>query len=175
MAHLASSGPIGWPQLVFLLFAGAVWLINAISRAKAARPGAAPARAAPEQPEPTEAPAAQDTGADERAQRVREEILRKIAERRASASTRDLRTIIKAEYERREPAGGSAPADFSGALPAAAAAMAIPPMAPPPGIGAAGPVAPTPGAVWLDELRSRDCVRRAILAREILGPPIALR
>jgi hypothetical protein len=55
------------------------------------------------------------------------------------------------------------------------AQQAIPAFAPPAGAAAAGAPAKTAGALWLDELRSRDSARRAILVREILGPPIALR
>jgi hypothetical protein len=41
-------------------------------------------------------------------------------------------------------------------------------------VGAGSPGSP-PGIQWLDELRSPETARRAILLREILGPPIALR
>ncbi|HEY1764330.1 MAG TPA: hypothetical protein VGF85_05355, partial [Opitutaceae bacterium] len=34
---------------------------------------------------------------------------------------------------------------------------------------------PVPVSPWLEELRTRDSSRRAILLREILGPPVALR
>jgi hypothetical protein len=57
-----------------------------------------------------------------------------------------------------------------------ASAMTLIPQAAPAAVLAAGTTAArTPGSLWLEELRSRDSVRRAILVREILGPPIALR
>jgi hypothetical protein len=55
------------------------------------------------------------------------------------------------------------------------AATGTPPGGSAVGLPAAGPPGPRAGAWWLDELRARDSVRRAIVAREILGPPVALR
>ena len=177
MALLAASGLASYPQFIFLLFAGAVWLVNILARAKASRPGPAPGHATPGEPDrggPVE-PVAQESEAEERARRVREEILRKIAERHPAATTRDLRSIIKSAYERREPVGGYPKPGFPAASATIPAEPAIPPVAPLAGAPQAGLQARPAGAVWLDELRSHDSARRAILVREILGPPIALR
>jgi hypothetical protein len=177
MALLAASGLASYPQLIFLLFAGAVWLVNILARAKAARPGPAPGHVTPGEPDrgAPEAPVAQESEAEERARRVREEILRKIAERHPAATPRDLRSIIKEAYERREPVGGFAKTGFPAAPATMPAGPAFPPVASPAGAPPAGPQARPAGAVWLEELRSHDSARRAILVREILGPPIALR
>lgn len=177
MALVVASGLSSNPQLVFLLFAGAVWLVNILARAKAARHGPAPGPLAAEQPQPggSGSAAAQESEAEERARRVREEILRKIAERHPAATTRDLRNIVKAAYERREPVGGLAAKGLPAAQPKMAAETAISAVSPLAAAPLGGPQARTAGAVWLDELRSHDSARRAILAREILGPPIALR
>jgi hypothetical protein len=173
--HLASSGASSLPQLVFVLFAGAVWLVKLLNRPKPSPAGSVPN---PQRSEETQADepdiaAPADPEAEERANRVREEILRKIAERNPSASAGQLRSLVKAAYQRREPVGGAA--KRPAAQPARMAQQAIPAFAPPAGAAAAGAPAKTAGALWLDELRSRDSARRAILVREILGPPIALR
>ena len=176
MAHLASSGASSLPQLVFLLFAGAVWLVKILNRSKAP-----PASRPPVQPGPEAAdsgdpgvPLAQDSEAEERARRVREEILRKIAERHPSASVGELRGLVKAAYARREPVRGAAGPVPSTMQPAVIAPPAFAQAAPEAFSGNTLPVK-SAGAVWLDELRSHDSARKAILVREILGPPIALR
>ena len=177
----ASSNPLDWllsqPQLLVVVFAGAVWLMNMIARARRASSGAddAPERGRGQGP----VPSAGDVDVDERARRVRAEILRKIAERRGIAPTAQP---ARARIERWAPAP---PEIAPEAAPRAAGVPATVPGVPPlpaPQAPRAGPApalggAPgaTPGAVWLDELRGRDSVRRAILVREILGPPIALR
>jgi len=172
---LAASGASSLPQLVFLLFAGAVWLINILSRAKArpAEPQPGPQRAEEADAPGPDLPEAADPEAEERANRVREEILRKIAERNPDASARQLRGLVKAAYQRREPVGGAAMRPSPGTPPAAPAMAASLPPAPAP--GAAGAQARSAGAAWLDELRSHESARRAIVVREILGPPVALR
>jgi hypothetical protein len=172
MVHLASSGA-ALPQLVFLLFAGAVWLVKLLSRPKAspAGPLPGPPRAEEAEPDETGDPAAEDPEAEERARRVREEILRKIAERNPSASAGQLRNIVRAAYQRREPVGGAAAPARAPTYAQQALAPAEPPAAP---MAAVTP-AKSAGAVWLEELRSHDSARRAIVVREILGPPIALR
>ena len=175
--HLASSGASSLPQLVFVLFAGAVWLVKLLNRPKPSPAGPIPdARRAEEtQADEPDIAAAADPEAEERANRVREEILRKIAERNPSASAGQLRSLVRAAYQRREPVGGAAERPSSAALPARMAKQAVPPPAPPAGAAAAGAPARSAGAAWLEELRSRDSARHAILVREILGPPIALR
>jgi hypothetical protein len=106
--HLASSGASSLPQLVFVLFAGAVWLVKLLNRPKPSPAGSVPN---PQRSEETQADepdiaAPADPEAEERANRVREEILRKIAERNPSASAGQLRSLVKAAYQRREPVGG---------------------------------------------------------------------
>lgn len=106
MVHLAASGASSLPQLVFLLFAGAVWLVKVLnSRTKAAPASRPPVQTGPEVADSGEpgVPFAQDSEAEERSRRVREEILRKIAERHPSASVGELRGLVKAAYARREP------------------------------------------------------------------------
>jgi hypothetical protein len=169
MAPLAESNPLSWllsrPQLVFLLFAGAVWLVKILNRAKAAAAQPAPEE---EKAEPEQSlggmggPAVQDPEQEQRRRLVREDILRKIAERRTPASVRELHSIVTATYGDRKAAKAALPV-------AQPTAPVIAPIAP------AGAPARTPGSLWLEELRSRDSARRAILVREILGPPIALR
>lgn len=165
------------PQLLFLLGAGAVWFFKTLSRAKAA----SAARTPPPQDAGREdagslvGSSGRDTGDEERARLVREDILRKIEERRTPAAVRELQTMVKAAYQRRAPVK-AAP---SVVAPAPVPVQPIPqpdPIAAPAAVSLAGvlPVR-TQGAVWLDELRSRDSARRAILVREILGPPVALR
>jgi len=177
MVHLAASGASSLPQLVFLLFAGAVWLVKVLnSRTKAAPASRPPVQTGPEVADSGEpgVPFAQDSEAEERSRRVREEILRKIAERHPSASVGELRGLVKAAYARREPVRGAAGAVPPAAQPTAIAQPAFAPVAPAAFSVNTLPVK-TAGAVWLDELRSHDSARKAILVREILGPPIALR
>jgi len=175
IVYLASSGP-AFPQLVFLLFAGAVWLVKLLSRPKASPgPHPGPQRAGAAEPDELGEPPTEDPGAGERARRVREEILRKIAERNPSASEGQLRNIVRAAYQRREPVGGTAaPARAAHATTPAPQAF-LPPVAPAAGLAPVSTPAKTAGSMWLEELRSHDSARRAIIAREILGPPIALR
>ncbi len=165
------------PQLLFLLGAGAVWFFKTLSRAKAAtaaRP-VTPQQTAQEGAGGLGDSAASETEDEERARQVREDILRKIEERRTPAAVRELQSMVKAAYQDRtaaRPAPASA-APVRVLAPAPAVPNPITAPALEPSAGAAAPR--TAGAAWLDELRSRDSARRAILVREILGPPIALR
>ena len=190
MPPLAASDPRNWlltqPQLLFVLFAGAVWVFKMIARARASASNRARGSQEAERPEPggQGPPAGQDPDDEFRARRVREEILRKIAERRAG-SLAPQPALIRAERMAIEPPpiAGEAPAGSRGAADAAAAVRVagVQPLAtaptglPPAGALLGGAPGPSAGALWLDVLRSRDTVRRAILVREILGPPIALR
>jgi hypothetical protein len=187
-----SSGPGGWllshPQLVVVLFVGATWLVKMINRARSAAQGPVPGPQGTDGPESggkSEA-AGRDLEDEERARRVREEILRKIAERRAGAGAAQparARTERQAQGPPAIPKAAPASSRVSTVGTAAAVAPAAPqaaqtPMAPrsASAVSSAGVMAgPTPGSLWLDELRSRDSARRAILVREILGPPVALR
>jgi hypothetical protein len=191
---LAAVDPRGWlmsqPQLLVVVFAGAVWLVKMFNRAKSAASGASGAKE-PVQPEPAgEDVAAQRALEDEeRRQTVREDILRKIAERRARASASPQPATLRVErvppapppvskappYVSRASAEGPPAAATAGALPPAPAAIGGFPAFSPSGPLAGVVTAPSAGALWLDDLRSRDVVRRAILVREILGPPVALR
>ncbi len=184
MALAASTDPGTWalahPQRLVVLFAGAVWLFNMIARARSA------ASSAEGRPPGEREPAAGGQGGapsgdpedDERARRVRAEILRKIAERRTGLP---VLQPARAREERWSPGPPDMPADALMANrgpaegPSAAGAPAARPLggAPAP-IGAASPGL-SAGAAWLEELRGRDSARRAILVREILGPPVALR
>jgi len=164
MIMAASSDPGRWlfsqPQLIFVAIAGATLLFRMIKHAggvgelpkdEPAKPG-------------SRASSAEVTGeGEERTRRVREDIRRKIAERRAGAAT--PASISEGKWD-------TAPAASVPLLPLrAAAAPALQPIA----ALAIGKQVPSAGALWLEELRTRDSVRRAILVREILGPPIALR
>jgi hypothetical protein len=175
----AERSPGSWllsqPQLLFFLLVAVVWLLNVIKRMV----GVAAA------PKAQGEAAAEGPGEDERTRRVREEILRKITERQLGS-----RTAVRAENERRAlvaQAAARAAQDYGRVLrekEAAAVAQSLQerladlqgsaPTARPAGSVVAAP-APSAGSVWLGELRTRDAVRRAIVAREILGPPVALR
>jgi len=191
MPPVAASDPRSWllsqPQLLFILFVGAIWLFRAIARARAAISEAARGPQEARGPESADqgSPAGQEPDEEERTRRVRAEILRKIAERRAGALAAQP-ARVREERLAPEPApilgtapGGSrgpaqrtaAAAGFRGTQTVSGESLGGPPAPPPPG-GATGPAA---GGQWLDDLRARNTVRRAILAREILGPPVALR
>jgi hypothetical protein len=181
MVPVAASDPRNWlltqPQLLFVLLAGAVWLFNVIARARAAASNRARGSQEAVRPElgSQGGPAAQDPDDEFRSRRVREEILRKIAERRAGARAPQPARVREERMAPEPPAiAEAAPAGSRGLeeLAAAARFAGAQPRANAPAGGAQGLPA---GALWLDDLRSRDTARRAILAREILGPPIALR
>jgi len=172
------------PQLLVVLFAGAVWLFKMIGRARraASNPALEPKEGMPPAPDGGGGASGQDLDEETRTRRVREDILRKIAERRGTASTAQP---ARFREERRAPvppaiattassavrgaAQGATGAAFPDAQPGGPqiAATAVP--------LAAGVPVPSAGALWLEELRTRDSVRRAILVREVLGPPVALR
>jgi hypothetical protein len=181
VAPLAASDPRNWllsqPQLIFVLFAGAVWLFKLIARASAAARNAArgPQEAAqPVSGGPGTAGAA-DAEDEERTRRVREDILRRIAERRAAAGAAQAAGARAEPPRPRPPPAAKAPQPAASAPAQAPIAAFELPVAPPAGPLAAAVAAPPAGALWLEELRSRDAARRAILVREILGPPLALR
>ncbi|HXQ80562.1 MAG TPA: hypothetical protein VN775_04565 [Opitutaceae bacterium] len=183
---VAASDPRNWllsqPQLIFLLFVGAVWLFKLIARARTSVSDAARGPQ-PAQPEPggQAGSAAADTDDEYRSRRVREEILRKIAERRAGAAGPQP-ARIRVERLATEPPAIVRAAPTASRGPAEAAAPGFPGAQAPPSPGgrpdvsaAGGAAGPSAGALWLDDLRTRDTVRRAILVREILGPPVSLR
>ncbi len=185
---LAAANPLeqllSQPQLLVVIFAGVVWLLKFLGKAKAAASQAsnAPRAAQPPESEAAEAAARRGIEDEERAQRVREDILRRIAERRARAEgglrpapVRPERVLppplVPARMNREAEPVISSPA-FP---PAETRPPAVVPSRPPAVAVGAGPFGPPPGNLWLDELRSPETARRAILLREILGPPIALR
>jgi|GEM_PF-3586667 len=185
MALAASTDPRTWlfsqPQLLVVLFAGAVWLFNMIARARNAASRAEPRPQDGREPGPggQGGPSSSDPDGDERARRVRAEILRKIAERRSGLP---VLQPARAREERWSPGPPEIPGDALSASRGPVEAPAAPPPAmaglpasPPPAPPGAGAQGPSAGAAWLEELRGRDTARRAILVREILGPPVALR
>jgi len=170
---LAASSPGKWllsqPQVLFFLLVAVVWLVNALKRAlggaAAQGPGGQPGRAG------------QDPDDGERARRVREEILRKVTERqlgRAPAQAERAGRQASAPRARRStpPPYVAQPQELESAGIAMARVRAA---AAPLTVAAAPAAGPSQGALWLDALRSREGIRRAVLVREILGPPLALR
>ena len=182
----AATDPINWllskPQLIFLFFAGAVWLVKLINRARA--------EARDPEPEAREAGRLEANGRDpdeaQRTRRVREDILRKTAERRPGAEppprVREIRPAPAAPAIAGAASSGNR-GTSQGAAATGSAVVQAPvagpfggtPFAPPASPLSGGVPMPTAGSLWLDELRTRDSARRAILVREILGPPVALR
>jgi hypothetical protein len=161
------------PQVVFFLFVGAVWLFKAISRAKAAflKEERGPQEPGPAKPAEEAGPVERSLSDEERAILVRRDILQKRAQRSAEAAA-----LMRIPSERKAAAPpplarGGAPA----ATPAAQPPARAPSVAPAAVTLAGYAPAPSPGAQWLDELRTRDSVRRAVLLREILGQPVGLR
>jgi hypothetical protein len=170
------------PQLLVVIVAGIAWALKLVGKASsaAARKAGPSVEGERREAEEAEEAARRSVEDEERARRVREEILRKIAERRAQATgapppapPRVRRvpppiepprvTVIPVEaVASRAPA----PPTFVSPLPAAR---------PPPASIAAMAHGPAPVSPWLEELRTPDAARRAILLREILGPPVALR
>jgi hypothetical protein len=188
MAYSADTNPlevvlknVGALTPIVLLFLG--WL--GATRKKMAQKNA---------PAPPSASPARDE--DERTRRVKEEVRRKIAERQAAkaaparreippeAARPPTRRLAGGVTEVFVPANGEAPAvDYSAeqarqerlskemavidaGLPppiASHQAYAPPPASPPPALG------------WLAALRDPLNVRRAIILREVLGPPVGLR
>lgn len=163
---LAASPDPGWlsSQLVFVAIAGATWLFRVI---KSSGDASRRAQAKPAEPAPAATLAELAREEEERTRRVREEIRRKIAERRAGSGVppRVFEEKWRPIPPAAEPEAPPAPAE----MPAAAAAFQASAI---PAVAAPGPSA---GVLWLEELRTRDSARRAILVREILGPPVALR
>lgn len=172
---LAAKGPLeqllSQPQLFVFLFAAVAWVIKAVSKAKSAaeRPAA-----------PAADPAQRETFDEARARRVREDILRKVAERQIRRSppamasgarrTQELPPTLALDEDGNLPQEVPAWRAPQGSAPVDVKAVVIPTPA-----AAAVPMAPSPGAVWLEELRTRDTIRKSIIVREILGPPLALR
>ncbi len=188
-ALAASPDPGSWlvshPQLIVVLFVGAMWLIKLINRARTAASGpeSVPQEAGGLGTGGQGGPPGQDLDDEERTRRVREDILRKIAERRGGGAAAQP---APARGERQAPGPpalsraalniGRGPAEGNvGTKPRSTEAPVEPPVVALAGIVAGGSPGPTAGSQWLEDLRSRDAVRRAILAREILGPPVALR
>jgi hypothetical protein len=171
------SSLLAQPQAVFFLLVGAVWLFKAISRAKAAfvkdEPG--PQEAGPPGTSERAGPVETSLSDEERALLVRRDILQKRAQRSAEAAAlmgvpKERRASVPPPLAR-VPAAGKSPA----AQPLAGAPSRATPTSMPAVTPAGDAPAPSPGALWLDELRTRDSARRAILLREILGQPVALR
>jgi hypothetical protein len=168
------------PQIVFFLIIGVMWLFKAISRAKAAFLGEQRPQQEADRPKSAEkaGPVEASLSAEERALLVRQDILKKRAQRQAEAAA-----FMGVPSERQAPAPPplvrtaptqaaakpAAAAGYTGALPRA------PVFATPVGLLAPAVPVPSAGSLWLDELRGRDSARRAILVREILGQPVALR
>ncbi len=167
------------PQLLVVLFAGAVWLFKMIARARSAvsRRELGPQEATQPAVSGRGGASGQDPGEEERTRRVREEIIRKVAERRTTASAAQLARFSDPRRGASPPviAATASSAGREAAQAGAAMPSGGPPIAAPSIPPAAGVPIPSAGALWLDELRARDAVRRSILVREILGPPVALR
>jgi hypothetical protein len=174
---LAASRPgsalLSQPQLLLFVLVALVWIFKAIQRAVAGsasppRPGGQAGRAGP------------DIEDEDRARRVREEILRKVTERQLG---RGAAPAARAERRpaRSRPVIPELAAYGAGVQPGEGEAARVSRAEPaqPAGAGSiAGSVftpGPSRGSHWLDTLRTRDGVRGAVLAREILGPPLALR
>ena len=187
--------PVEWllgnKELLVVLFAAAVWLLNRIGAAQkknAARPG-------PAKPAESEAEEA------ERTRRVQEEVRRRIAERRALAQS-EAAPAAPAMPEPFEPPriGEEAPPAEAVAAPeydeeavlarqrnlesqlvaleaAKAAALAqAKAAAAAPRPGSRGPArSPATAYALLADLQDPSAVRRAIVLREILGAPVGLR
>ncbi len=169
------------PQVVFFLLVGALWLFKAISRARAAflSEGRGPREADGPAPAEQAGPVEMGLSDVERALLVRREILQKRAQRQAEAAA-----LERSQGKRLPPlppplarvpaTTGGGPAAFPQA-PAPASAPSRGPLAAAPSTGPAAEPAPPPGSVWLEALRDRDSVRRAVVLREILGQPVGLR
>jgi hypothetical protein len=172
------------PQLAFFVIVGILWLVKAIGRAKAAFLKEERPKQEAGQPGPAQqaGPVETSLSDEERALLVRRDILKKRAERQAEAAS-----FRRTASERQAPVpptlARKAPAAPARSPSAAASPVSQPRSASPqmaavaPRIGSLAVEAqgPSAAALWLDELRSRDSVRRAILVREILGQPVALR
>jgi hypothetical protein len=136
-------------------------------------------------------PAVQESDESERTQRVQEEIRRKIERRRRNelkpidpfGGPREMRrlTSMLTRPEPVAPMETAAPRRSNGAD--ATANLAKPMVAAPPASLAGSPsiflgtpeISPSVGAGLLTDLRSPGSVRRAMVLREILGPPVGLR
>jgi hypothetical protein len=184
--------PVEWllgnRELLVVLFAAAVWLLNRIGAAhkkNAARPG-------PVQPADGEA---------ERTRRVQEEVRRRIAERRAPAQSGaapaapvepDSFEPPRIGEEAAPPDAVAAPEDAEEAILArqrslesqlmaleagkAAALAQARAAAAAPRPGSRGPAgSPAAAHALLADLQDPSAVRRAVVLREILGAPVGLR
>ncbi len=177
--------PVDWVlgnrELLVIVFAVAVWLLNRIGAARRAAGSQNPAR---------QAGSADDEA--ERTRRVQEEVRRRIAERRGAAKP-EMPPPLSQPFEPARMAEEPAPPeeaetddteeqvlkrqreierDLRALEDARAAALA--------GARAAqrASVVQTQAAVpnpWLGELKNPAGLRRAVVLREILGPPISLR
>jgi hypothetical protein len=174
LRHLGSLMPI------FLLFLG--WVV-ATWRKMAKKNAAAPP------------PARVALDEDERTRRVKEEVRRKIAERQAARAPAPAAARQEIPPETRRPAGGvtetfippeadAPPAvDYRAeqarqerlAKEMAAIEAGLPPPIATHQAYAPPPASPPPVLGWLAGLRDPLEVRRAIVLREILGPPVGLR
>jgi len=122
----------------------------------------AAARAAEARPAPV---AHEDAMEAERTRRVQEEIRRKIAQRTAVAPPR----------RPAPPPVVAAPAPAFAAAPPLQAASPLSAAEASPFRADTQPAAHPQGRDWQGELRQRTEARRAIVLREILGPPVGLR
>ncbi len=145
-----------------LVAVAAVLALWVKQRREAARSrGEAPGATGSGRPDPTE---------EERTRRVQEEIRRKIAQRNAWQAAREdappVMTDEPAVASDSEPEGVQSLPDAPRMF---ARAQALPPRAEPP------PAPAAPAGDWLAELRGTQGARRAMVLREILGPPVGLR
>jgi hypothetical protein len=146
-----------------LVAVAAVIALWAKQRREAARSrGEAPGAPASGRPDPME---------EERTRRVQEEIRRKIAQRNAWQAAREENPPAMTEEP---PPMEEAP----GPEEVAVLREAPPPPEPAPSLparAAALPASAAPSGDWLTELRGTRGARRAMVLREILGPPVGLR
>jgi hypothetical protein len=171
------------PQFLFFIVVGVLWLIKAIGRAKAAFLGEERPTQGAGQPKPAEQPGPVEMSLtdEERAQLVRQDILEKRAKRQAEAAAlmgipRERQAPVPPPLTRRAPVESIvAPAREAPTAGYAAVQPQAPALAARTSSRAPEVQVPSAGAQWLEELRNRDSARRAILLREILGPPVALR
>jgi len=162
LAVSPSGDPFSWlvanPKLLLLVFPAVVWLVNQVRAAGTARTAAQSGKAA----------SGGDAAGAERTRRVQEEVRRRIAERRGMQAPAREPDQPRATVQARSPVQ---PPALAPAFAAAYAADRVAARAP-----ASSSLFVTPGAVELMlELHDPAQLRRAIILREVLGPPVALR
>jgi hypothetical protein len=134
-------------------------------------------------------PVPADSGEAERTRRVREEVQRRIAERRAGQPAGPLRRLLEPDgIPTLDPFGGPGRRGFAPPVIAVEEEPAPAPEPPPlprpapqaaPAAFRPAPENPAPQAVerspLLDDLRDRTSLRKVVVLREILGKPVGLR